>query len=97
MPRDPRPAPRTQPQQRMPRVPPDPIRVVLDEDLASGGTALATVYVFEGSTWIASPKQETVREILGVDEPIPATSRCVCLKFGKAGWCVIAANCPDEA
>lgn len=94
--RDPQPEPRRRPQSGRPSIPPGPIRVVLDEELASGGTATASVYEFNGTDWIDSTRDVTVREIIGVGSALAAATVCIAQKFGLAGWCITAAACPGE-
>lgn len=83
--------------ERTPYVPRPAIRGTLVGELASGGTATLAVTEWRGSGsgWVATGRTETVREIMGISEAIPAGTVCVALPVAAAGYCVIATACDE--
>lgn len=79
-----------------PYVPGPAIRGTLDGELASGGTATLNLTEWREAGWVSSGKTQTVREVMGIDAPIPEGTVCVALPISAAGYCVIATACPDE-
>jgi len=85
------------PPSKLPFVPRQSRRVILDGELASGGTAPARVTAWDGAAWDETGETITVREIFGLAAPLAATTVCKVDDLGAAGWCVTAAACPAES
>lgn len=71
------------------------LRVTLDGELAHGGTAEASPFAWDGSTWTEDASHTvTVREAIGIDEPIEAGTVCWCVYEPTwDGFVVVSAEC----